>query len=182
MPKKILNGVVVSDKPNKTITVLVERKYQHPVLKKVMKARKKYNAHDEQNEFKIGDKVTIRESKPYSKNKRLKLGKSYSDLCKLISKQKVNVVFTTVGLFSELFSYNRKNLTNYTEIYIKTNINKLKKNKSKIFYKVKTNNVWGLDIKPEYPKKPDILIENNFNKTSTKLAKIIFERIKKLEK
>ena len=42
MPKKILNGIVVSDKPNKTITVLVERKYQHPVLKKVMKARKKY--------------------------------------------------------------------------------------------------------------------------------------------
>ena len=73
MPKKILNGIVVSDKPNKTITVLVERKYQHPVLKKVMKARKKYNAHDEQNEFKIGDKVTIRESKPYSKNKKFEV-------------------------------------------------------------------------------------------------------------
>ena len=73
MPKKILNGVVVSDKPNKTITVLVERKYQHPVLKKVMKARKKYNAHDEGNKFKIGDKVTIRESKPYSKNKKFEV-------------------------------------------------------------------------------------------------------------
>ena len=70
MPKKILSGFVVSDKPNKTITVLVERKYQHPVLKKVMKARKKYNAHDEQNKFKIGDKVSIRESRPYSKNKK----------------------------------------------------------------------------------------------------------------
>jgi small subunit ribosomal protein S17 len=73
MPKKILNGIVVSDKPNKTITVLVERKYQHPVLKKVMKARKKYNAHDEKNEFKIGDKVSIRESKPYSKNKKFEV-------------------------------------------------------------------------------------------------------------
>ena len=70
MPKKILNGVVVSDKPNKTVTVLVERKYQHPVLKKVMKARKKYNAHDEENKFKLGDKVSIRESRPYSKNKK----------------------------------------------------------------------------------------------------------------
>ena len=70
MPKKILNGIVVSDKPDKTITVLVERKYQHPVLKKVMKARKKYNAHDEGNRFKIGDKVSIRESRPYSKNKK----------------------------------------------------------------------------------------------------------------
>jgi len=52
MPKKILTGIVVSDKPNKTITVLVERKYQHPVLKKVLKVRKKYNAHDENNKFK----------------------------------------------------------------------------------------------------------------------------------
>ena len=73
MPKKILNGVVVSDKPNKTITVLVERKYQHPVLKKVMKARKKYNAHDENNKFKNGDKVSIRESRPYSKNKKFEV-------------------------------------------------------------------------------------------------------------
>ena len=73
MPKKILNGVVVSDKPNKTITVLVERKYQHPLLKKVMKARKKYNAHDEQNKYKTGDKVSIRESKPYSKNKKFEV-------------------------------------------------------------------------------------------------------------
>ena len=73
MPKKVLNGIVVSDKPNKTITVLVERKYQHPVLKKVMKARKKYNAHDENNKFKNGDKVTIRESRPYSKNKRFEV-------------------------------------------------------------------------------------------------------------
>ena len=73
MPKKILNGIVVSDKPNKTITVMVERKYQHPVLKKVIKARKKYNAHDEENKFKNGDKVTIRECKPYSKLKRFEV-------------------------------------------------------------------------------------------------------------
>ena len=73
MPKKILNGVVVSDKPNKTITVLVERKYQHPLLKKVMKARKKYNAHDENNKFKTGDKVSIIESKPFSKNKKFQV-------------------------------------------------------------------------------------------------------------
>ena len=73
MPKKILNGIVVSDKPNKTITVLVERKYQHPVLKKVMKARKKYNAHVENNKFKCGDKVSIRESRPFSKNKKFEV-------------------------------------------------------------------------------------------------------------
>ena len=76
MPKKILNGTVVSDKPNKTVTVLVERKYQHPVLKKVMKARKKYNAHDEENKFKTGDKVSIVESKPFSKNKKFQVMES----------------------------------------------------------------------------------------------------------
>ena len=73
MPKKILKGVVVSNKPNKTITVVVERKYQHPVLKKVMKAKKKYNVHDENNKYKNGDKVSIRESKPFSKSKRFEV-------------------------------------------------------------------------------------------------------------
>ena len=73
MPKKILTGVVVSDKSNKTITVLVERKYSHPLLKKVLKVRKKYNAHDENNKFKTGDKVSIIESKPFSKNKKFQV-------------------------------------------------------------------------------------------------------------
>ena len=73
MPKKILTGVVVSDKPNKTITVLVERKYSHPLLKKVIKVRKKYNAHDQNNKFKTGDKVSIIESKPFSKNKKFQV-------------------------------------------------------------------------------------------------------------
>ena len=72
MPKKVLNGIVVSDKPNKTITVLVERKYQHPVLKKVIKARKKYSVHDEENKYKNGDKVSIQESKPTQSRKNLK--------------------------------------------------------------------------------------------------------------
>jgi len=73
MPKKILTGIVVSDKPNKTVTVLVERKYQHPLLKKVVKVKKKYNAHDENNKYKNGDKVSIIESKPFSKNKKFQV-------------------------------------------------------------------------------------------------------------
>ena len=73
MPKKILTGVVVSDRPNKTITVVVERKFSHPVLKKVIKVRKKYNAHDESNKFKKGDKVSIIESRPFSKNKKFQV-------------------------------------------------------------------------------------------------------------
>ena len=77
MPKKILTGIVVSDKPNKTITVMVERKFSHPVLKKVIKVRKKYNAHDENNKFKAGDKVSIVESKPFSKNKKFQVMENY---------------------------------------------------------------------------------------------------------
>ena len=73
MPKKILSGIVISDKPNKSITVLVERKYQHPLLKKVIKSKKKYNVHDENNKYKNGDKVSIIECKPYSKNKRFEV-------------------------------------------------------------------------------------------------------------
>ena len=73
MPKKILTGVVVSDKPNKTVTVMVERKFSHPVLKKIIKVRKRYNAHDENNKFKNGDKVSIIESKPFSKNKKFQV-------------------------------------------------------------------------------------------------------------
>ena len=73
MPKKILAGIVVSDKRNKTITVIVERKFSHPVLKKVVKVRKKYSVHDENNKFKIGDKVSIIESKPFSKTKKFQV-------------------------------------------------------------------------------------------------------------
>ena len=76
MPKKILTGIVVSDKPNKTITVLVERKYQHPILKKIIKVKKKYSAHDENNKYKSGDKVSIIESKPFSKNKKFQVMES----------------------------------------------------------------------------------------------------------
>ena len=73
MSKKILSGIVVSDKPNKTITVLVERKYQHPILKKVLKVRKKYNAHDENNKFKKGEIIKIIECNPISKKKKWKV-------------------------------------------------------------------------------------------------------------
>ena len=70
MPKKILQGTVLSNKQDKTITVLVERKFKHPVLKKVIRRSKKYSAHDPENKYVNGDKVKIMESKPISKSKR----------------------------------------------------------------------------------------------------------------
>lgn len=69
MPKRILQGVVVSDKQDKTVVVSVERQVMHPVYKKIVKRSKKFAAHDENNQFKVGDTVSIVESKPYSKTK-----------------------------------------------------------------------------------------------------------------
>jgi small subunit ribosomal protein S17 len=70
MPKRTLNGVVVSDKQDKTIIVKVERRYTHPMLKKTVRSSKKYYAHDEKNEFSVGDLVWIEERRPLSKLKR----------------------------------------------------------------------------------------------------------------
>ena len=73
MTKKVLNGKVIKDKNDKTVVVLVKRKYSHPFFGKVITNSKKYHAHDEKNEYKIGDNVKIIESKPYSKMKRWKV-------------------------------------------------------------------------------------------------------------
>ena len=70
MPKRILQGVVVSDKNEKTVVVKVERRFAHPVLQKTVRRSKKYKAHDESNAHKVGDIVSIEESAPISKDKR----------------------------------------------------------------------------------------------------------------
>jgi small subunit ribosomal protein S17 len=70
MPKRVLTGVVVSDKADKTVTVRVERRVMHPVYKKFISRSKKYAAHDETNAYKTGDMVRIEECRPISKSKR----------------------------------------------------------------------------------------------------------------
>lgn len=70
MPKRILNGVVTSSANEQTVTVSVERRFTHPVLKKTIRKSKKYRAHDAENAFKVGDKVRIQECAPISKSKR----------------------------------------------------------------------------------------------------------------
>jgi small subunit ribosomal protein S17 len=73
MPRRVLQGVVVSDKNEKTVVVQVERRLTHPVLKKTVRLTKKYHAHDENNAFKEGDIVRIEECPPISKKKRWKV-------------------------------------------------------------------------------------------------------------
>ncbi len=70
MPKRILQGKVTSDKNAQTVTVLVERRFKHPLLNKIVRSTKKYRAHDAENHFKIGDTVRIIECAPISKTKR----------------------------------------------------------------------------------------------------------------
>lgn len=70
MPRRVLQGTVVSDKGDKTVTVLVERRVMHPIYKKYIRTSKKYAAHDEQNKCKAGEKVSIIECRPISKRKR----------------------------------------------------------------------------------------------------------------
>ncbi|WP_032138899.1 30S ribosomal protein S17 [Rickettsia tamurae] len=69
MPKRVLQGVVISSKADKTVTVKVERKFKHPIYKKFVKVSKKYAAHDSENKYQEGDKVSIIESLPISKTK-----------------------------------------------------------------------------------------------------------------
>ena len=70
MPKRVLQGTVVSDKNDKTVIVRVERRFTHPVLKKTVRRSKKFHAHDENNSAKVGDVVMIEECAPISKNKK----------------------------------------------------------------------------------------------------------------
>jgi small subunit ribosomal protein S17 len=70
MPKRVLQGTVVSDKNEKTVVVRVERRFTHPVMKKTVRMSKRYKAHDEANQYKVGDAVFIRECAPHSKDKR----------------------------------------------------------------------------------------------------------------
>ncbi|RVU20090.1 30S ribosomal protein S17 [Methylobacterium oryzihabitans] len=76
MPKRVLQGVVVSDKQDKTVVVKVERRFTHPVMKKTVRRSKNYHAHDENNAAKVGQTVFIEESRPFSKLKTWKLVES----------------------------------------------------------------------------------------------------------
>ena len=128
-----------------------------------------------------GDKLRdIFKIKGYSKKERLDIGISYSKISKLLTNNKINVIIATVGLFHELHKYNRKTLANYVEIFIQSKIQKLIQNKKKNFYKRKTHNVCGIDIIPEFPKKPHIKVINNFKKSKKHISLSVYKKIVKL--
>ena len=126
------------------------------------------NGDDIRNIFKI---------KTYTKKDRLILGKQYIKLCKFLTRQNVNIIFTVVGLFSELHKLNRKNFSKYIEIYIKSDLKILKKSKVRKFYCNNSKNVWGFDIKPEFPTDPHITLKNNDMSSLLKKKNDILKKI-----
>jgi adenylylsulfate kinase-like enzyme len=116
----------------------------------------------------------------YDKNYRMQVGKQYTKFLRFIITNKVNVLFSVVGLFHELHKYNREQFKNYIEIFIDANFKKTELRKQKFFYKKNINNVWGRDIEPEYPKNPHIVLKNNFQKNKNSLSMELIKKINKL--
>ena len=117
--------------------------------------------------------------KGHTKEDRLKILKSYCRFAKFITNQNINLIFAVVGMFNEPRKWNRKNISNYIEIYIKSNLKEIiKLKKKRIYHKKNIQNIVGVDIKPEFPKKPNITIINSFDKPKTKIASQIIKKIK----
>ena len=115
----------------------------------------------------------------YTYKDRNEIVMKYCKLAKSITSQNINVIFAVVGLMHDIREWNRKNIKNYIEIYIKADLKKIiKKRKKKIYHK-NINNIVGLDIKPELPKKPDIILYNKFQKNIDELALELIIKIKK---
>ena len=120
--------------------------------------------------------------KGYTRQERLKIGYNYSNFIKFITDQGINVVFAVIGLFDQVRNYNKKNIKNYIEIYIQTDIQNIIKFSKKKHYINNNKFIWGIDLKPEFPKKPDILINNDFKKSSNEIAKIVLKQLKTIKK
>ena len=116
----------------------------------------------------------------YTKKARIEYLPKYLHFCKLITNQKINLIFNLIGMYNRARRWNRKNIDNYVEIYIKADIHKIIKLKRKATYLKNKKNIVGLDIRPEFPKKPNIVIKNDFNKSTDKLAKELLSKIKNL--
>ena len=115
----------------------------------------------------------------YTASERKVLGKYYCDYAKFITNQKINLIFAAVAMRDSTRNWNRKNVDNYLEIYIKTNIKTIiKANKKKIYHKKNSGDIVGINIKPELPKKSDIIINNNFKKSTSALSKKLIRKIR----
>ena len=117
----------------------------------------------------------------YDPKSRKLLSKKFCKFAKFVTDQKINLIFAIVGLMNEPRKWNRENISNYVEIYIKANLKQIIKiGEKKIYNHKKNEKIVGVNIIPEFPKKPDITINNNFSKNTDKLSKELFKKIKEL--
>ena len=114
--------------------------------------------------------------KGYSYKERSTLVMKYCKLSLFLTKQNINVIFAVVGLFNKARFWNKKNIKNYCEIYLKTDLKKIIRRKDKKFYS-SGKEIVGINIKPEFPKYPDIVINNNFKESINTLSKRLIKRI-----
>lgn len=115
--------------------------------------------------------------KSFSKKNRLSYALFYSKICKLLTDKNINVILATVSLFNSVRNWNKYNINNYLEIYIKADIESVINQKRKYFYKKKSKNVVGKNLKAEFPKTPDIILKNNFKRSIKKLSKELIGKI-----
>ena len=118
--------------------------------------------------------------KGYSYQERLTTVLKYCKLIKKITSQNINVIFSVIGMIDEIRIWNKKNQKNYIEIYIRTNVKKIIKNKKKKIYLNNTSQLVGIDIKPEFPKNPHIIIKNDFKDSIEKKSLELILKIKKI--
>ena len=110
---------------------------------------------------------------------RIILSKKFGNFAKFITDQKINLIFAIVGMMHRSREWNKNNIDNYLEIYIKTNIKTIiNANKKKIYHKKNSGDIVGINIKPELPKKANIVINNNFKRSTNILSKELVRKIK----
>lgn len=141
----------------------------YPNLKKIYGPTVLFSGDDIRRIFKL---------RGYSPKDRFEIVMKYCKLAKFVTSQNVNVVFAVIGMMDKIRAWNRKNITNYVEIYIKSDLKKIiNKKKKKIYHKNKKHIV-GFDIKPEFPKRPDIILINDFKKDINTISKELILKIK----
>lgn len=116
----------------------------------------------------------------YSYEERFSNSVKFTKLAKLLTDQGINVIFSIVGLMNKTRNWNRKNINNYIEIFIKTDLKKIISFNKKKIYKNNKKEVVGISIKPQFPKKPDILVNNNLNDNINSLNLKLQKEITKL--
>lgn len=129
-----------------------------------------------------GDQLrTVFKSKEYSNEGRKALGYKYSELCKMLANQGIDVVICTIAMYDELREWNRQNIEKYKEIYLKVDINELIRRDQKGLYskalRQEIDNVMGINLEFEEPKHPDLVLDNSGKYTPENLAEIIVREL-----